>query len=283
MLSLVPLILGGFYKNGIKLYQADLVRGYGLFKPLIMTVLGLLIGILVNLIDESLIKKSEEPLLDQFFSSFYPLYGILVASVISINTNLMLFIIVTFSTFILSKFLLKGKFNLVALSAIIIILLMNFTHGFTFLNTYEAGKVFHLEIIDYLLGKGSGGVNATGIILLLVSSVFLANGEYYKRVIPLFSAITLFICLIIYSGVKGDILGVTEYFFTNSVLFSFVYIAPDFITSSYTRKGKIIFGSLIGLITFGLFLIYPPISALGAIFIVSIFHSQIDKLLTKNG
>ena len=48
-LALLPLILAGFYKNGITLYQLHLTGLYGLLKPLIFDVLGLLIGIIVNM------------------------------------------------------------------------------------------------------------------------------------------------------------------------------------------------------------------------------------------
>ena len=64
--------------------------------------------------------------------------------------------------------------------------------------------------------------------------------------------------------------------FTNGILFSFVFIATEPLSSSYTKKGIIIYGILVGVLTFLLYLIQPALSSFGAILIVSIFNSLID-------
>jgi len=278
MISLIPLIIGGFYKHGLKLYQADLVTTYGLFKPLILTISGLLIGILVNLIYLYIIKRKKASLIDSIFSSFHPIYGLLVASVVSININIWLFITITFVILLLSKFILPGKYNVPALTMVIIVLITQSTGGFSFLNAYETGKVLHLSLVDYLIGMGSGGVNTTYTICLIIGLIVLANQEYYKRAIPLFGAITYFSCLIIYA-IINNLDSAISIFFTNGVLFSLVYLATDCHTSSYTREGKIIFGVIIGLITFGFYFIYPPIAVFAAILFASLMHELIDKLV----
>ena len=53
-ISLIPLLITGFYKNGIKLYINDLVGIPGLLKPLILDILGFTIGVLVNIIYEKI-------------------------------------------------------------------------------------------------------------------------------------------------------------------------------------------------------------------------------------
>ena len=64
--------------------------------------------------------------------------------------------------------------------------------------------------------------------------------------------------------------------FTNGILFSFIFIATDPLSSSYTRVGKIIYGVLVGISTFLLYLINPILSSFGGILIVSILNSVID-------
>ena len=64
--------------------------------------------------------------------------------------------------------------------------------------------------------------------------------------------------------------------FTNGILFSFIYIATDSVSSSYTKEGKIIYGVLVGLFTFLLYLINPALSSLGGILIASILNGVID-------
>ena len=56
LLSLLPLILFGFYKNGISLYIKDYVNILGMLKPLLLILCGFIIGILVNIIYEKVIN-----------------------------------------------------------------------------------------------------------------------------------------------------------------------------------------------------------------------------------
>ena len=53
LLALLPLIIAGFYKNGIKLYIANYVGIIGMLKPLVYDALGFIIGALVNIIYET--------------------------------------------------------------------------------------------------------------------------------------------------------------------------------------------------------------------------------------
>ena len=57
IISLIPLILFGFYKNGISLYIKDYVNIVGMLKPLLFIIIGFLLGIIVNIIYEKIIHK----------------------------------------------------------------------------------------------------------------------------------------------------------------------------------------------------------------------------------
>lgn len=276
LLSLLPLILYGFYKNGINLYIKNYVNILGLLKPLLFSIIGLLIGILVNIIYEKYIKKNKDNLKEIIFSSFHPIYGLLVACILSINTNIFLFVIVTFIVLFISKFIKNNKVNYIALSGLIIFFIMNLFNKFTFLNIYESSKNFNLDAIDYMFGKGSGGIFTTNIILLIISFIVLYNMKVYKKNIPIFATITFSILTIIYCILTHNIGNIMNMLFTNGILFSFVFIATDPISSSYTKKGIIIYGIVVGLLTFLLYLLQPALSSLGAIFIASIFNSIID-------
>ena len=281
LLSLLPLIIYGFYKNGIKLFIQDYVSIYGLVLPLIFDFLGLIIGLLANIIYDKLITKNFINIKTSLYSSFHPIYGLLIASIISINTNLLLFIIISFTCLFISKFLKKNNLNIIALSALLIILLTDIFGTFTYLNLYEQSKVLNLVGLDYFLGMGSGGINTTCVLLLIISLLILCNKNYYKKEIPLYSSLVYIICIIIYSIFTQNIANILNNIFSNGILFSFVFIATDPLSSSYTAKGKIIYSMIIGLATFGLFLICPPLSALGGILIASICHNNIDKAMIK--
>lgn len=277
ILALTPLLLAGFYKNGIKLYIDDYVSLSLMFKPLILDILGFGIGLFVNLIYDKVIKKEK----GSVFSSFHPLYGLLIASIISINTNILLFIGVTFIVLFISKFIKNLNINVVAVAALIIIFITKYSNGFTFLNIYEQTNKLSLNSLDYLIGRGSGGINTTHVILLVLSLIILCKQNYYKKEIPLYSTIVYSISMLGYCIFNNNIGAIFDNIFTNGILFSFVFIGTDSLSSSYTSKGKIVYSVILGLVTFGLYLIYPPLSSIGGILIASICHITIDRLCER--
>lgn len=275
ILSLLPLILYGFYKNGIYLYIKKYISLPKMFKPLLLILIGFLIGASVNIIYLKLIKKSKESIIDIIFSSFHPIYGILIASIISINTNILLFSIVTFTVLFISKFI-NNKINLISLSSLIIFFIMNALNKFTFMNIYEQSSSFKMNAIDYMFGRGSGGILTTNILLIVLSFIILYNSKVYKKNIAIYSSSVFILLTTIYCILTKNIGNIMNMLFTNGILFSFVYVATEPVSSSYTKYGKEIYGILVGILTFIFYLINPALSSLGGILIASIFNSLID-------
>ena len=276
IISLLPLILFGFYKNGISLYIKKYVNILEMFKPLVIILLGFLIGATVNVIYEKKIKKNKDNIKDIIFSSLHPIYGILIGCISSINTNIILFPLVTFIILLISKFIKNTKINYITLTSLIIFFIMNIFGKFSFLNAYEVSNNFNMNAIDYLFGKGNGGIVTTNILLLIISYIILYNSNIYKRNIPIYSFISFLLLTIIYCFIKNDIGNIMNMLFTNGILFSFVYIASEPNSSSYTRLGSTIYGIIVGILSFIFYLINPALSSLGGIFIASIFNSLID-------
>ena len=275
ILSLFPLILYGFYKNGIYLYIKKYISLPKMFKPLLLILIGFLIGASVNIIYLKLIKKSKDNIIDIIFSSFHPIYGILIASIISINTNILLFSVVTFAVLFISKFI-NNKINLISLSSLIIFFIMNILNKFTFMNIYEQSSSFKMNAIDYMFGRGSGGILTTNILLIVLSFIILYNSKVYKKNIAIYSSSVFILLTTIYCILTKNIGNIMNMLFTNGILFSFVYVATEPVSSSYTKYGKEIYGILVGILTFIFYLINPALSSLGGILIASIFNSLID-------
>ena len=277
-IGLLPLILAGFYKNGLKLYLLGEITLKGMFKPLFFDVVGFLIGFIVNLIYD-LIKKDK--INGTMFKSFHPIYGLLIASIISINTNILLFMSVTFICLFVDKLINKSRVNIVALSALIIFIITKLLGDFSYLNIYEKTHTLNLGFLDYLFGRGPGGINTCHILLLFIGFIILLKQKFYKREIPIYSMVIFTGCTLIYTFFTKDINSILNNIFSNGILFSFIFIAPISVASSYTNKGKIVFSILLGLITFGLFLIYPEVCSIASIIIVSLLNSIVDKICEK--
>ncbi len=276
IISLIPLIIYGFYKNGIYLYMKKYVGIFGLLKPIIFLLIGAIIGISVNIIYDYFIKKNKKNIVDSIFSSFHLIYGILISCVVSINTNIIVFSLITFIVLLISKFIKNNRFNIVCVAVLLIFLIMNIFKDFSFLNIYELNNKFKLDTLDYLFGRGSGGIFTTNIIFLIIGFIILYLSKTYKKNIALFSMITFLIISIIYCICINNIGNILNMLFTNGIMFSFIYIATNSPSSSYTNIGSIIYGILVGIFTFLLYLINPYLSSFGAILIVSILNSLID-------
>ena len=82
-LALLPVLLFGFYKNGILLYQNDLISFLDLFLPLSFYLVSIGIGFLVGVI----FKVNKKEMI---------LYSLILACTTSINTNLILYPILLF-------------------------------------------------------------------------------------------------------------------------------------------------------------------------------------------
>ena len=92
----------------------------------------------------------------------------------------------------------KKYVNVVAVMALIIFIIMNLVGDFSFLNVYEKMNNLHLRPLDYFMGMGSGGINTTNIILLLISVIILFCQDFYKKEITISSFVTYFILIIVY-------------------------------------------------------------------------------------
>lgn len=278
MLFLLPLIIYGCYKNGIYLYIHKYVNLFNMFRPLIFIVTGAFIGLLVNLIYEKIIRKSKDRLIDIIFSSFHVEYGIVLACVCSINTNLFVFAIVTFFFFLISKFF-KNRINIVALCFIIIYLLCTIKGNYIFANEYELSKTFRLNLFDYLIGRGPGGIAATHLILLGIALAGLHITSNNKTIISINAIIVYAVLATCFSIFTNH--SILESLFFNNYFFIFSYIATDMVTSCYTNKGIMLFGILVGLLTFAFTFLNPIIAPFISILIVSLLNNLIDRKINK--
>jgi len=55
LISLIPLILFGLYKNGISLYIKGYVGIYEMIRPLLFVIIGGILGIIVNILYDKII------------------------------------------------------------------------------------------------------------------------------------------------------------------------------------------------------------------------------------
>lgn len=261
-ISIIPLLIFGFYKNGIKSYD-----GIYILHPLILDLVGFASGTVV-----SIILEKKKPL-----TSFYPFYGLLSASLVFPNTSIIVFGLICFISLFIYKRINKNNVNIVCVIALIVILISNF-YETSYLNLVINSNT-NLDGLDYLLGKGSAGLNASCTLLSLASYLYLSTKAFYKREIPLYSFLTYSILMVIYLSFIGDINSLFVRLLSNGTIFSLVFVSTMGTTSSYTKRGRICYALVLGILMFILSFSFPSLAVISAIFLVSIMHKYIDKLL----
>ena len=261
-ISIIPLLIFGFYKNGIKGYD-----GIYILHPLILDLVGFASGTLV-----SIILEKKKPL-----TSFYPFYGLLSASLVFPNTSIIVFGLICFISLFIYKKINKNNVNIVCVIALIVILISNF-YETSYLNLVINSNT-NLDGLDYLLGKGSAGLNASCTLLSLASYLYLSTKDFYKKEIPLYSFLIYSILMVIYLSFIGDINSLFVRLLSNGTIFSLVFVSTMGTTSSYTKRGRICYALILGILMFILSFSFPSLAVISAIFLTSIMHKYIDKLL----
>lgn len=261
-ISIIPLLIFGFYKNGIKGYD-----GIFILHPLILDLIGFASGALV-----SIILEKKKPL-----TSFYPFYGLLSASLVFPNTSIIVFGLICFISLFIYKKINKNNVNIVCVIALIVILISNF-YETSYLNLVINSNT-NLDGLDYLLGKGSAGLNASCTLLSLASYLYLSTKDFYKKEIPLYSFLIYSILMVIYLSFIGDINSLFVRLLSNGTIFSLVFVSTMGTTSSYTKRGRICYALILGILVFILSFSFPSLAVISAIFLTSIMHKYIDKLL----
>ena len=257
-LALVPVLLFSFYKNGILLYQNDLISFIDLFIPLYFYLISVIVSLLVSWV----FKEDKKEMI---------LYGLILACSISINTNMILYPIVLFVSFSIGLTIHKKySFNFLSLSRILLILAL-LVNSYSYMNVAEKIGMFHYNLFDLFLGFGVGGIASNSLFVLLISFFILISSKFYKKIIPIMASLS-FACLFFLFFIFTKDSSYIEGLLNGSVYFGFVFVGAHLTVSPDTKKAMAFYGIAIGVISaiLALFLPIYEVSYL-SIFLVSLF------------
>lgn len=256
LILLIPFILYGLYKNGILIYQRGFINQILIFKNIYFVLIAIGIKIGYDLV------KDKKIILNYDF-----IYLILVSMIIPYNTNILIYTIILLLSYILSNFLEKKlQFNKVCFMFLLIFLINGLLENYSYNNILEAKFTYSFSFFDILMGRSVGGISSSCILFSLLSYIYLLNSFYYKKNIPLCINITyLFLSFIYYLITKDNII------INSELLFSSVFIATLPKYSPYKEKMQIIYGLLIGVLAFILYVLFNNLAFIYlSIFLVSL-------------
>ncbi len=256
LILLIPFILYGLYKNGILIYQRGFINQILIFKNIYFVLIAIGIKIGYDLV------KDKKIILNYDF-----IYLILVSMIIPYNTNILIYTIILLLSYILSNFLEKKlQFNKVCFMFLLIFLINGLLENYSYNNILETKFTYSFSFFDILMGRSVGGISSSCILFSLLSYIYLLNSFYYKKNIPLCINITyLFLSFIYYLITKDNII------INSELLFSSVFIATLPKYSPYKEKMQIIYGLLIGVLAFILYVLFNNLAFIYlSIFLVSL-------------
>lgn len=231
--GLIPLIIYGIYKNGILLYNLNLINFLEIFKILYLLIISLIIYTIYCLIFKKKIKLNLEVLNILIIPLFMPP-----------SVNILIYTITLFIGLILNHYLSKVlKYNNTTFMILFILLFLIIFKNYNYLNLAEATKSYSFSFLDLLFGRNTAGIASSSIIIGLLLIIYFSIFTIYKKEITL-SSIISFILLI---GLLNNF-NIVNILNGNAIL-SLILIAPDMLSTPIKRNEKIIYGIIIGLLS----------------------------------
>lgn len=277
----IPLILFGFYKNGIVVLLKDKIGIIEMFIPLILPFVFYYIVYFLTYYKNK--KKFKKSVLEY---SLLPNYGLLIGMCIPPHNNL----IITILIFIIISFIYiyfldnKVSINYMALSLLIIIivnmLVLKVNYLELYSNQYELSTELQYSTFSNIMGFNFGGLSSSSNILILFFAIILCATSIYKYEI---SITTTIVYIIIFFILK--ILGVSISYhdiFNFSSLFLILIIGTEMKTTPVTIAGRNTYGILLGIFIFIFSFLGMPISILLSIIICSIISPILNIIYRKN-
>lgn len=264
ILLLIPFLIYGFYKNGILLYKGEYVNIFYMFKPLILTIISILISYLFTK------YKKEE------FISYRLYLNILSSLIVLPNTNIFIYLIILFLVNILYTF---KKVNISLITILLLIIVSMIFSKYLFFNIYEESVNHSYSITNYLFGNGSGGISNTLFIYSILVFIYLICDFSYKKHIVV-TSLTVYYILLIISFVlfkKFDY----NLLLNNNLVFSFIFLNTISIFTPYTKGGCYLYGFILGLISFCFSFIDINLGVYLISLILSFTSLYFDKLILK--
>lgn len=276
IIALFPLVAFGFYKNGITPFVKGVTDVLGMLKPISLlasSLLGYLIGGFIREIYRQKKKGKKENIFVSLKGNIVE--AIILVAILPINTN---GLVVFLMTLFVGLFLEKLKLNKIALTYIMISIINLQMNTGDFLNAYERSTILNYSGVDLFFGLGAGGVFASNAFFILLGFIFLSFNKLYKKEMAISSLLTFLALAVTYKMVLGAYDEIFPLIFGYNILFSLVFIGPNLYSSSYTLKGQILSGIIIGIVTFVFSKFFPYYAAVGAILLVSLFRGILDRI-----
>lgn len=273
LISLMPIIVFCFYKNGVMPYLKGFASFYEMFYPIIFLMISSLSTFVFETIYRLIFNKNKN-LRKIIFDNYSYIPGLFLGLILPINTPLLILIFASFLS-VISKMIFEklgnNIFNSTLLGKLIIIFFFSsvIMENGGYLNTMEVntlsssintsivGVGTYNELVapygnlwNFFIGTIPGALGETSVLLCIIAFIYLTITKTIKWRISVCYVMTVFIMSLIIS-LFNDI-GIWYSLFqilSGGLMFGAVFLATDSTTSPITKVGQLIYGVGLGVLT----------------------------------
>ncbi len=281
LIALIPVILFGWYKNGLKPFINDEINFYQMLYPLIIVIVGglacyILEGFALFLMDKD--AKTFKGIVSKLKVTYPAIPGILLALILPSYTPIWVLVTGCFFATIIAKMLFGGFGHNVFNPALVGYILIAFAFTGVISNAGEslskitaitgatplavlAGNQTTLSydvlvkpfgsLLNFFLGTIPGAFGETSALACLVAFIYLVVRRVINYKLPVIYIATVFIL----SWIIGLTNGVTGIWFpvysilSGGVFFGAVFMLTEPVTSPRNPLGKVWYGVFVGILT----------------------------------
>lgn len=135
-----------------------------------------------------------------------------------------------------------------------------------------------VNTMDMLVGNIAGTIGETSVIAIMIGAMFLVYKQVIDLRIPGTYIVTFVIFLILFGGHGLDMQYITAHLCGGGLMLGAWFMATDYVTSPITKRGQIVYGICLGILT-GLFRLFGG-SAEGVSYAI-IFSNLLVPLIEK--
>mgnify|MGYP000672377685 FL=1 len=108
-----------------------------------------------------------------------------------------------------------------------------------------------VSLMDMFIGKTGGVIGETSVICLLIGAIYLVFRKVISLRIPVTYVATFAVLIFLFApGHQFDVTYLAEQICGGGLILGAFFMATDYVTSPITPNGKIVFGVVLGLLTF---------------------------------
>lgn len=116
----------------------------------------------------------------------------------------------------------------------------------------KEGALQNVDLLKMFLGTTTGTIGETSAVALLLGAIYLLARKIIDWRIPVVYILTFVIFNYVYQSVTGDMCPIVYELCGGGLMLGAFYMATDYVTSPITKKGRVVYAVLLGLLT-GLF------------------------------